>query len=342
VSDPHSSAAPRAVRTCATCGTELAQLALVCPSCHALVHAAELKTLAARATAFAADGALEAARDEWRKSLDLLPADSRQAQQIVARIADLESRLSAGSAPITARNKVAAEGGSWWKQGGAAALAVAVLLLTKGKFLLLGLTKLKTLVSMLAFFGVYWTTFGWPLALGFVIGIYIHEMGHVAALKKHGIAASAPMFIPGVGAFILAKQHITDPRVDAEVGLAGPVYGLGAGLIAFGAYLYTDHPTWLAITQLTGMLNLFNLMPVWQLDGSRAFHALDAPMRWGIVLACGAAFWLTRAPLLVLVGGVAIWRAFKNEQDKGDVRTFLTFLGLIAALSWMASLRVLS
>jgi Zn-dependent protease len=341
VSEPTTGGAPGAARTCASCGTELAQLALVCPSCHALIHAERLKAIAARAAALTAESALEAARDAWHESLELLPADSKQAELVTARIADLESRLSATSAPASARKKVAEEGGSWWKQSGAAIVAVVVLLLTKGKFLLLGLTKLKTLFSMLAFFGVYWTTFGWPLALGFVVGIYIHEMGHVAALKKHGIAATAPLFIPGVGAFILAKQHITDPRVDAEVGLAGPIYGFAAGLIAFGAYLFTDHPTWLAIAQLTGMINLFNLMPVWQLDGSRAFHALDGPMRWGIVIACAIAFWLTRAPLTVVVGGVAVWRAFKKEQDRGDVRTFLTFLGLIAALSWMASLRVL-
>lgn len=338
VSAPTPDAFPATARSCRTCGTELARLALVCPSCHALVHADRLKAIAARAAAFTADGAIEAARDAWRESLDLVPADSKQAELITARIADLESRLSASSAPAAARKKVAAEGGSWWKQGGAAIAAVAVLLLTKGKFLLLGLTKLKTLFSMLAFFGVYWTTFGWPLALGFVVGIYIHEMGHVAALKKHGIAASAPMFIPGVGAFILAKQHITDPRVDAEVGLAGPVYGLAAGVLAYGGYLATDHPTWLAIAQLTGMINLFNLMPVWQLDGSRAFHALDAPMRWGIVIACAIGFWFTRAPLLVVVGGVAVWRAFKKDQDRGDVRTFATFVALIAALAWMASL----
>lgn len=300
-----------------------------------------MKAIAARANAFAADGAFESARDAWRESLELLPANSKQAETITARIADLESRRSAAAAPSTASKKVADAGGSHWKQGGAAIVAVVLLLLGKGKFLLLGLTKLKTFVSMFAFFGVYWTAFGWPLALGFVVGIYIHEMGHVAALRKHGIGASAPFFIPGVGAFILAKQHITDPKVDAEVGLAGPIYGLGAGLAAYLAWVFTDHPTWLAIAQITGMINLFNLMPVWQLDGSRAFHALDAPMRWGIVVACGIAFWLTGAKLLVVVGGIAVWRAFRREQDRGDVRTFATFLGLIAALSWMSTLPVL-
>ena len=85
---------------------------------------------------------------------------------------------------------------------------------------------------MFAFFGVYWSIYGWPLALGLVLSIYVHEMGHVAMLRRLGIAASAPMFIPGVGALVMLKQHVTDPLIDAKIGLAGPVWGLGAALAA--------------------------------------------------------------------------------------------------------------
>src|SRR5207237_8755513 len=77
---------------------------------------------------------------------------------------------------------------------------VILLLLTKGKLLLLGLTKLSTLSSMALFFGFDARFLGWQLALGLVLSIYVHEMGHVAALHRHGIKASSPMFIPGFGA----------------------------------------------------------------------------------------------------------------------------------------------
>jgi hypothetical protein len=80
----------------------------------------------------------------------------------------------------------------------------------KLKFLLLGLTKAKTFFSMFAFFGFYWTQFGWPLAAGLVISLYIHEMGHVHMLRRLGIDAGAPLFIPGLGAFVMLKQHVTD------------------------------------------------------------------------------------------------------------------------------------
>ncbi len=324
--------------TCVRCGTELARGALVCPSCHALVHADRLRDLAARAQAFAGDGATERARDLWREAIELLPERAPQRAVITEKLAALEKALEQNAAPGVARRKAAASGQSWWGQGIAVAAALGIFALTKGKFLLLGLTKLKTFVSMFAFFGVYWTAFGWPLALGFVVGIYIHEMGHVAMLQRLGIGATAPMFIPGVGAYILTKQHISDPRQDAAVGLAGPVWGLGAGLAAFAAYLVTQGPIWLAIAQVTGLINLFNLLPVWQLDGSRAFHALSRIERWSIVAALGVAFWLTGVKLLVVIAGVAIWRTFDKQQGPGDGRSFATFLVLIAALSWMSSL----
>jgi Zn-dependent protease len=179
------------------------------------------------------------------------------------------------------------------------------------------------------------------LALGLVLSIYIHEMGHVAMLRRLKIDAGAPLFIPGVGALVLLKQRIHDPRTDAAVGLAGPVWGLGAGLVALGGYVVTDAKIWLAIAQLTGFINLFNLIPVWQLDGARAFHALNRAERWVVVAGFGAMLLLTGQKLLIVIGAVAVWRAFQREAGPGDQRTLITFLVLIASLSWMAALRPL-
>jgi len=84
--------------------------------------------------------------------------------------------------------------------------------------------------------------FGWPLALGLVLSIYIHEMGHVVALMRYGVKATAPMFIPGVGAIIRLQQSLGDPRQDARCGLAGPLWGLGAALGSYGLNLATGLP----------------------------------------------------------------------------------------------------
>lgn len=318
---------------CAHCGTELAPHALACPACAALVHAEKLKQLAAGADAAAAAGELERARERWETALRFLPPDSRQHALITGRVAELTTRIAA-AAP--GREPPAAAGGSRWRRGLSAAAAFGLLLLGKLKFLLLGLTKASTFFSMFAFFGVYWSLYGWPLALGLVVSIYIHEMGHVAELRRLGIQSSAPMFIPGIGALVLLKQHVADPLSDAKIGLAGPVWGLGAGLAALAVYAATGVPIWRAIAQLTGYLNLFNLIPVWQLDGSRGFHALGRWERWAVVGTVAVAGLLTGQRLLFIVGAVAVWRAAQREVGPGDRRVLATFVVLVGVLSWLA------
>jgi Zn-dependent protease len=135
---------------------------------------------------------------------------------------------------------------------------------------------------------------------------------------------------------VMLKQHISDPTVDAKIGLAGPVWGLGAALAALGAYFATDAGIWLAIAHLTAFLNLFNLIPIWQLDGSRGFHALGRTERWTVVAAIAVALLLTEQRLLFLVGAAAAWRALQKEQGPGNPRVLATFLILVAALSLIA------
>ena len=318
---------------CGQCGTELAPHALACPACGALVHADKLKQIAADADAATGAGDLVRAREAWEAALRLLPVESRQHTTIRARIAEVGKQIESTASATTVKP---AAGGSRWRRGGVVIVSLAVLLVGKLKFLLLGLTKASTFISMFAFFGVYWSVYGWPLALGIVVSIYIHEMGHVAMLRRLGIAAGAPLFIPGVGAFVMLKQHVDDPVTDAKIGLAGPVWGLGAALAALGVYAATQAQIWFAIAHLTGFLNLFNLIPVWQLDGSRGFHALSRTERWIVVAAIGVMLWLTGQRLLFIVGGVAVWRAVQRDVGPGDRRVLATFVVLVELLSWIA------
>jgi Zn-dependent protease len=318
---------------CARCATELPPDALACPACASLIHADTLKRLSAEADVVTRAGDLVSARNHWATALRLLPAHSQQHAVIRERLADLTRSIdgaAADPAPPAAHDR------PWWRRGAPGLVTVALVLISKLKFLLLGLTKASTFISMFAFFGVYWSIYGWPLALGLVLSIYIHEMGHVAMLRQLGIEAGAPMFIPGVGAFVMLKQHIGDPLTDAKIGLAGPVWGLGAALTAFGIYAVTGARIWLAIAQLTGFLNLFNLIPVWQLDGSRGLHVLARWERWTLVGAIALALMLTAQRLLFIVGGVAVWRSMQREAGPGDTRVLATFVVLVIALSLLA------
>src|SRR5436305_1617118 len=95
--------------------------------------------------------------------------------------------------------------------GGAVAAAGALLanFFAAIKGLILLLPKLKVLASAgtalvsVAAYSLWW---GWPFAVGLVVLLFVHEMGHVIALRREGVAASAPMFIPFLGAVISAKS----------------------------------------------------------------------------------------------------------------------------------------
>jgi Zn-dependent protease len=317
---------------CTHCGTELPPDALACPACARLIHADTLKQFAAAADVATRAGDVGTARDQWTRALRLLPADSTQHAAIRRRLDALVDRRDAPVADMPGVTRQP----SWWRRGLPGLATAALLLASKLKFLLLGLTKASTFISMFAFFGVYWSIYGWPLALGLVLAIYVHEMGHVAMLRRLGIDAGAPMFIPGVGAFVMLKQHVSDPLTDAKIGLAGPVWGLGAALAALAVYGASGAPIWLAVAQLTGFLNLFNLIPVWQLDGSRGFHVLAASERWVVVAAIALALIVTEQRLLFVIGGVAIWRALQRDTGPGDTRTLATFVVLVVSLSMLA------
>lgn len=320
---------------CASCGTELAPTLLRCPACRALAHSAELSRLAREASEHEATGRREEALGTWRQALSLLPADASQAEPIQRRVAAL---VGAGAEAAAPKAPDALRRFGPWVFGLALILwkfkFILVFALTKAKFLLLGLTKASTLLSMLAAAGVYWSLWGWKFALGIVGSIYIHEMGHVAALRHFGIKASAPMFIPGFGAIVRLHQHPATVAEDARVGLAGPLWGLGAALAALGIHLATGAPIWAAIARFGAWVNLFNLLPFWQLDGGRGFRALSRHQRWIAVGALGGIWFLTEEPLLFLLGLAGIANALSKAPEEGDN----AMLGLYASLALLLAL----
>jgi Zn-dependent protease len=329
--------------TCVQCGAALAPNLLVCPACHALVHAAELKTLAAKADEETARGEWSKALAEWRRALELLPPNSAQHAAILARINELVRRVDTNQAPHKPKPKWAVSGGAL----GVIALLLwkfkfaLVFILTKAKLLLLGLTKASTFFSMLLSLGLYWALWGWKFGLGLVLSIYVHEMGHIFQLTRYGIKATAPMFIPGFGARIRQLQYPASPHEDARVGLAGPIWGLGAALFSYALHLATGLEIFAAIAQVGAWINLFNLLPVWQLDGNHAFKALTKMERGGIAALLGIEWFVTGEGLLIILALVAGFRAFqKDAAATRNLSIFLEMAFLIITLSILTEISV--
>jgi Zn-dependent protease len=193
-----------------------------------------------------------------------------------------------------------------------AAIKGAVLLLPKLKLL----TTAGTAVVSVAAYSLFW---GWTFALGFVVLLFVHEMGHVIQLRREGIKASAPMFIPFLGAMISAKSLGENALAEARVGLAGPILGsIGAGAcLVIGEAANSDF--FRALAYIGFFLNLFNLLPVVPLDGGRAMAAM-APWMWflglGALVALLVVFPNFILLLIVFFGALETWRRWKQRKTR--------------------------
>ena len=210
--------------------------------------------------------------------------------------------------------------------------------------LLLKLKVVTTGASMLVSIAAYAWIWGLPFAIGFVLLILVHELGHVLELRRQGVPASAPLFIPFLGAVIGMRELPDDVWKEAKVALAGPLLGsVGAGACWIAGEA-TGSDLLVALAFVGFFLNLFNLVPIVPLDGGRAAAALH-PALWFAGLAMMVGLVVVRPnPVLVLIvvlGGLDLWRRWRERGEAADyyrlttaqrVSVAVVYLGLVAVL----------
>src|SRR5439155_303426 len=154
----------------------------------------------------------------------------------------------------------------WGAPGGLLAVQLGKLkwLLVVAKFL-----KLSTLLSMLLMVWVYATMWGVPFAVGFVLLIFVHELGHALVMRQQGIPAGPPVFIPFVGAVIAMRGLPRDAYVEAVVAIGGPLLGSLGAAVCLAAAVTTGERFWYALASTGFLINLFNLIPLYPLAGGR-------------------------------------------------------------------------
>lgn len=226
-----------------------------------------------------------------------------QARQRTAPVRDVRRRIGGAFAAVAA---VVAKF--------FAAIKGLLVLLPKAKLL----TTAGTALVSVAAYSLFW---GWTFALGFVVLLFVHEMGHVIQLRREGVKASAPMFIPFLGAAVMMKSMPDDALAEARVGLAGPVLGtLGAGACLALAEA-TNSDLLRALAYVAFFLNLINLIPVVPFDGGRAMAAMS-PWLWFVGLgALVAMLLLVGNPFLlifVVLGVMETWRRWEARK-KGTI-----------------------
>lgn len=231
------------------------------------------------------------------------------------------------------------------KMGSSMLAAAAMAVVAKGKwllFLLKGLQLGKLLLtfgSMFAMIAFEASRYGWAFGVGFVVLIFIHEMGHALAIKQAGLAAGYPVFIPFVGAFISLQGQPRSPREEANIALAGPIAGAAASALCAVLYLMTHERLFLALAYGGFFMNLFNMTPLPPLDGGRAAAVFSKRAWWvGLALIAGL-FLLTKTPQLLLIGAFAAMHGFRRRprdiEAPPEVRRDVaaSFFGLCAFLA---------
>jgi Zn-dependent protease len=142
-----------------------------------------------------------------------------------------------------------------------------------------------TLGSALLSIALYWGLWGRTIAAGLVLGMWFHELGHVAMIRKLGLPRSPIVFVPFIGAMQRIRQFPTRPLDLAALALAGPAAGIGFAAVCKVAYAMTDHGALRFLAAALAILALIDLLPFGALDGARILPALKTRGTGRVIVA---------------------------------------------------------
>jgi Zn-dependent protease len=200
-------------------------------------------------------------------------------------------------------------------------VAALLTILAYGKYAILLIPKLGafgTLITMVVSFGAYAIFFGPWFAAGLVIMILVHEMGHVVEIRRQGMAATAPLFIPFLGAAVFMRQNSRNALQQAQVAIAGPLAGTAGATAAFVLYGQTHWLPLLVWAHLGFFINLFNLIPLGMLDGGWIMAVVS---KWfqliGLAALLLSLLFLPVSPIIlivILLGLPVLFARFRGDD----------------------------
>jgi Zn-dependent protease len=278
---------------------------LACSQCLTLVHGQELDRIAAEAKEFEAKGDLRSARERWLACLPLLPRGSKQAEWV--RDHALKLDLNADSL-----EHVETPGGetNWFR-------------------------NLRPLWTLVPFIFIYSQIYGTEFGVGFALLILVHEMGHFVDIKRRGLPADMPVFLPGLGAYVRWRALGVSLQTRAAVSLAGPAAGFIGSVVCWVIWLKTGNGLFAGLARASAWLNILNLVPVWILDGGQAALALSRVERAVLVVvgvALSVVFW--DALFLVVAAGALVRVFIKDAPERASwgITTYFVMVLVLLAL----------
>ena len=172
--------------------------------------------------------------------------------------------------------------------------------------LALKLGSLAKFAAIFVAFGGYTLIWGWKFALGVIVLIFVHELGHYLEASREGLNPDWPVFIPVLGAYV--RHTRGNPWQTARVAIAGPILGGAAALVCFATGEARDSDLLTALGYFGFVLNLINLLPFGILDGGSVWRST----RWlwrggGREKALLSGFLYCATAILLAIGAIAAY-----------------------------------
>jgi Zn-dependent protease len=200
----------------------------------------------------------------------------------------------------------------------------------------------------------YSCLFTWQFALLIMIALFVHESGHLWAMKRYGMKTKGIYFIPLLGGAAVADDEFPSRAAESYIALMGPAWGLLLTVPTALLYFVTENPIFAAAAGWMAMVNLFNLLPISPLDGGRVFKSIAFSLRsvvglifliLGLIIASILAvkYGMGLFFLLLIVGGIELAVEFKRRVEIPkmagagllySVMAYVVIAGLLWALLW--------
>jgi len=211
----------------------------------------------------------------------------------------------------------------------------------------LGLKLFKSAgVIKAALFGASYASFAvltdWRLGALLIAILVFHEYGHLRAMRSFGMQTKGMYLIPFVGGVAIGEKATTYWQ-ETYISMQGPVFGLYMTLLAWLAYALTGWSLLGALATFSALINVFNLLPIYPLDGGHVVKACALSMTnnrswlFPILFAgfgVGVSIWsgLYLLAFFSVLGAVDLLGAQRTARDQ-DV-TPMDLYGVLVSLAW--------
>lgn len=171
--------------------------------------------------------------------------------------------------------------------------------------------------------------FTWEFAAMIMLMLFVHESGHIWAMKRCGIKTKGIYFIPFVGGAAVAEEAFPSRGAETYIAIMGPIWGGLLAAVSMLAYYETQSPMFAAAAAWMAMVNVFNLIPINPLDGGRILKSIAfsidrtfglAFMLMGLVVSIFAMFYFRAGlfVLLVLIGFMELLGEYGRHKRSLD------------------------